>query len=872
MTSLASSSSAVPEPLAAESGPGMEPLSCVSCRARKLKCDRTHPACARCLKAGCECVYPESRRKPAVRRKNVKELEARLAQVEEFLSQVNNSSTGSAQATNTGSDKDSANGSHGEVASDGAKDGRGSSRKSSDEPLLRMGDFTFESGPPESEGDDAVPLAQSQSNNLFETPGFVGPGCNYNEPGQLMSLGYSETLPPFEVQEELNNYFFLAQYHFCPVIHSSRYYQAFYGGPVQKPPMCLQYAIWAMAATGPAKYHQYAPIFYQRARQYAEADEMRGHGEHFITIAHAQAWAILTSYEAKTMLFTRAAMSSAKCVRLVQMMGLDRLDGPREDLPPALGPPATWAELEERRRVFWGAFACDSHSSISTGWPCLIEPDDVRTRLPSTEAAFASGQEETAPFVDDVFTGATYGSFAGNIVVCHLFRYIFRHVHRPKATDRADDLLCGPYWERHRDLDNKLSSVFMYLPERLRLPDNLRDPTAVQTNLNLHAAVVTLHHAAIEMQDKHQLPESIKQTSMCRLKASAEEIVSIVKMSSHSPAAFKSPLCALALYCASTVYVYTAKSNPKTGLTSLESSNLEFLIHAMEVTGRHHEMTYAFLQQAYLDIERNGLDSSIRVPGLSKYRVMCSGAKSSIPLLARNSISKHTARSPVLPGRLPLDNPQGLIPPGQQKMAQAPSRPGHNIVRDLVKGDCFQPVLGAVTRNVAPKPSDRTPHKRRRVSASPGPESGSNVPGFDSVMGEIPWQQPSGTGMSEPIHGAGVRIPAGRGFAVRTGLSPVVLPDRTSSSASSPQVRDVGKDAQSSNSSASPFGGLGNTPEENRIDLRSLQERAGLRRPAEQGLFASSMMEALAPSEEEGAWALLADMMGWHDAGPVMGI
>ena len=56
----------------------IEPLACVSCRSRKLKCDRTKPACSRCVKVNNECVYPESRRKPAFKRKNVKELEARL--------------------------------------------------------------------------------------------------------------------------------------------------------------------------------------------------------------------------------------------------------------------------------------------------------------------------------------------------------------------------------------------------------------------------------------------------------------------------------------------------------------------------------------------------------------------------------------------------------------------------------------------------------------------------------------------------------------------------------------------------------------------------------------------------------------------------
>jgi hypothetical protein len=59
---------------------GAEALACVTCRSRKLKCDRVTPVCSRCAKANIECVYPESRRKPASKRRNVRELEARLGE------------------------------------------------------------------------------------------------------------------------------------------------------------------------------------------------------------------------------------------------------------------------------------------------------------------------------------------------------------------------------------------------------------------------------------------------------------------------------------------------------------------------------------------------------------------------------------------------------------------------------------------------------------------------------------------------------------------------------------------------------------------------------------------------------------------------
>ena len=138
---------------------------------------------------------------------------------------------------------------------------------------------------------------------------------------------------------------------------------------------------------------------------------------------HAQTLTLLASYEAKRMLFTRAAMNTAKCVRLINMMGLEKLDAVDQgNLSLTLQPPESWLEKEERRRTFWGAFAIDAHASVSTGWPSLINSSEVQTRLPCSEEAFASGREESAPFLEEVFDGAEYSSFASTIVSCHIFK------------------------------------------------------------------------------------------------------------------------------------------------------------------------------------------------------------------------------------------------------------------------------------------------------------------------------------------------------------------------------------------------------------------------------------------------------------------
>ncbi|KAI5459956.1 hypothetical protein BGZ63DRAFT_360107 [Mariannaea sp. PMI_226] len=818
-------------------GSGTEPLACVSCRARKLKCDRIKPSCSRCVKVSNECVYPESRRKPTFKRRNVKELEARLAQVEDYLNQVNK-------------------------AVDDKKSGNTSPDAQSIPPEVdqtSQNEYSQPGQSAESIPDTQIPVPCA----IDDIVPPQDPTGSFFDDAQLMGLGMSESLPPMPVMEELNNIYFQTQHYFIPIIHPGRYLQAFYGSPLMKPPLCLQYSIWALAAVGHVKYDKYHEIFYRRARQYIDADEMKGQGEYFITVNHAQAWGLTASYEAKRMLFTRSTMSAARCVRLCQMMGLDRIDGDHIGSPPTLGPPLTWAELEERRRVFWGAFCIDAHSSISTGWPSLINLDDIVTRLPSPEDDFLADNKVETAFMHEVWQGASYTGFAGTVVVCQIFKTILHHVYTAKPDDRPEDIMHGGYWKRHRQLDNDLSSIFMFLPEKMRLPQNVRDPVAAHTNLNLHASVICLHHAAVEKVEKHDLPKSLKDTSIIRLKAAAEEVSNIIKLSSSSMPIFKSPLCALSMYCATTVYVYLAKQDPLNGLTAIDLSNLEVIINAMESIARHHNITRAFLQQAYLDIERNGLSSSIRMPGLRKYRNPFGGTKSNIPMICRSSVSKHTDVSPILPGRLPLGRA------GRQGMVEFDFN-DDDFGENVVGQNCFQAVLGAVTRNVAKGERLNVPiidnsnanHKRKRVSPSPGPEM---MTGVGRSM-----NAPQSFGKEDANIAPNPCMPAWAASQVLTGN--VILPDRTASSSSSSPAQHYSGSRTTTSSHTSPSLGLGNTVEENRIDLRAFQGRIStpLWQSTEETTFFAQINESMINvlSTDTETWGILDADINWDNIEP----
>lgn len=298
-------------------------------------------------------------------------------------------------------------------------------------------------------------------------------------------------------------------------------------------------------------------------------------------------------------------------------------------------------------------------------------------------------------------------------------------------------------------------------------------------------------------------------------------------------------------------------------ISPVDVSSLQIIVHSMEAIGRTHQITKALLQQACHDIERNSLGSKIRFPALARYRDSTLQEFASIPLLARNSVSRHAKIMPVLPGRLPLENPVGV-----RAEERGGARGTEAMVKKLIGSDCFQPVIGAVSRSVsrpAPQPIVKdvtdtyTTNKRRRTSGSPGPPDMERGPHFmpntnathSNPAGAAPWVAHSNS---------------------YNNIFP--LPDRsTPSSASSPahnntgsgggSVHTVGISGHSGSSHESPPGGagaaimsglgtstifgLGNTPEENRIDLRMFHERTITPMwSSEEEMFAAQIAQTMA--------------------------
>jgi hypothetical protein len=78
------------------------------------------------------------------------------------------------------------------------------------------------------------------------------------------------------------------------------------------------------------------------------------------------------------MLFSRASTSLSRSLRLAQMLRLHQLDAVvDEGLPLNVEERKNRPELEEGRRTWWVIFCSDRFVSGSTGWPAMINDDDV---------------------------------------------------------------------------------------------------------------------------------------------------------------------------------------------------------------------------------------------------------------------------------------------------------------------------------------------------------------------------------------------------------------------------------------------------------------------------------------------------------------
>jgi hypothetical protein len=553
-----------------QQAPKSKRVACVLCRKRKLRCDGSRPSCGTCTRLSHTCAYDEVRKKSGPKRGYVKELEARLAQVETLLK------------THDGPDAAAAAAAAAVVVDD--EDGM-SAGLAQRMPDMRNPSVTETLTTTNSSSWTTQDLAYNTQDMPFSKqnmPSFPSQDLPWTPNFSLLATGLDEPLPPPEVCAELTDLYFTRSHTSSPILNRPRFLMAMQNSsPALRPRLSLQYAVWTLGASSHPKYADMVDTLYRRARHYLERDEMSGVGENMVNMATVQAWQCVATYEFKMMYFPRAWLSTGRNSRLALMMGLHRVDGHHTDAKQCIPPPKDWIEKEERRRLFWITFAGDRYASIGTGWPMVIDEADIQTNLPSSEEAYESGIPEPSISIQEALSpgGADTLTPTGLIgVIASFLGRNLLHLHR-QSPDQDDADINGEFWKRHRQMDGTILSLLLGLPESLRLPLAAHDPKVVFSNMCIHTSVICLHQAAIFKVEKHRLSAKLAAESKMRCLTAAAEISSLMKMTSHLDMAQTNPFMAFCLYVAARVFIQYLKSRMN---DDTAKSSLHFLLSALQ--------------------------------------------------------------------------------------------------------------------------------------------------------------------------------------------------------------------------------------------------------------------------------------------------
>ncbi|EXA34401.1 hypothetical protein FOVG_14382 [Fusarium oxysporum f. sp. pisi HDV247] len=536
-------------------------FACTKCRSMKLKCDRMKPCCGRCSRRSEICDYPHSRRTNVGRTTRVRELEVKLDQLESL-----------ARPTN--------------------------------KPLDNSNIMDHLTG--FSAGDSPL-LSDMIGHTSSSTASNAGGPAVGTWSAELLSTGTTEQRLPPEVLEYLTDSYFDKWHHVAPMLHQTRYTMSLQLPPHMRPPMCLQYIVMAWGAEMGKTHRHLSFPFYQRARAYAAADEIKD----IITLAHAQTWCLMCYFEAHYLLFSRSSISISRAIRIAQMLGLHRVDADDLESIYLMPPPQSWLEAEERRRTWWALYCSDRLVGGTTGLPVLINEQEISARLPASEAAFETGAEEITSLWTSTFQpeGQEFSPFARRALAASLFHQAFLNSDPAALDEDPGGSRTSMYWNRHREIDNNLVLLLQALPDDTKLPKQIRCRNATFVNIIIHMSTICLHRAAISKMKVLDLPQNMIRRSRARLVCAAEEILAIFRMMSDVDENLKNSILTFSIYMVSQVLLEDLDLEEE---NLSRQDNLDFILRLMILSARtlHNPVTLSMAVQLAVEMSQRGLNST----------------------------------------------------------------------------------------------------------------------------------------------------------------------------------------------------------------------------------------------------------------------
>ncbi|KAK4231629.1 hypothetical protein QBC38DRAFT_541260 [Podospora fimiseda] len=219
------------------------------------------------------------------------------------------------------------------------------------------------------------------------------------------------------MRTDLDQLYFERVHPVIPMLHQRRYFSWADEENPSPPRAGLRSAMRAIAAAMSAQFRSLADCLYQETLRLLEVRNQTPTATEGMEmpLEQIQAWLLLAHYEILRVNEHQAMLTAGRAFRLVQMARLYELD--RDDKTDSDGnnttasspgvpqsptlPDEEFAEVEEKRRIFWLAYSLDRFLCSRNDWPLTLHEEMVRTRLPAPETNFQLGKRVRVGFLQD---------------------------------------------------------------------------------------------------------------------------------------------------------------------------------------------------------------------------------------------------------------------------------------------------------------------------------------------------------------------------------------------------------------------------------------------------------------------------------------
>ncbi|RWA08747.1 hypothetical protein EKO27_g6371 [Xylaria grammica] len=285
--------------------------------------------------------------------------------------------------------------------------------------------------------------------------------------------------PPSEPSR--NQLYFDRVHTFAPILQKSRYlsWSKQLGKTKQK--LCLQYAMWILAASFSSQFQALRSNLYNEARHLLDTldtdTEISQATPHLIHIEQVQAWVLMAMYELTS-----------------------DTSNYQHDYD--------WVDKESMRRTFWLAYTIDRFTSSIDDVPLTFNEQQIRTRLPSPEAQFTSGKPIEMCFLFEALNAVENGHFRKNnspfiqsVIIATICGRVLEHKRRPPtAHPRSQDPgsvdpnrdSMYEFCHRQRSLNTILTRHTKLLSTQVPQDTEQPDPILVFVTLKAYMAILIL--------------------------------------------------------------------------------------------------------------------------------------------------------------------------------------------------------------------------------------------------------------------------------------------------------------------------------------------------------------------------------------------